>query len=192
MELKNHWQIIKKYRWLIPTVAVILMLAGFLIGLPQQAKFETTISFDIYPLGDSGTPEDNYYSLQGSRLVGDTLMSWTLTPDVVNSIFTESNIAPAEHNIDLENYFHAKRYSPQNVVIKFTSNDKQMAEKLADNLTQIFQKKSAELKGFQISPSEPIMIDKKVNPKLYGGIGLIVGIFSGVILSYLLWYFKEN
>ena len=192
MELKNHWQIIKKYRWLIISAAILLMIAGFLIGLPQQAKFETTISFDILSLNNINSPEDTYYLMQKNQMVGDTLMSWTITPDIVNSIFAKSNIIPVEHGINLENYFRAKRYSPQNIVIKFVTNDEVMAKKLANNLITVFQEKSTGIKNFQISPSKPIIINKKVDFKLYGTIGLFAGLLSGTLLSYLLWYLKEK
>ena len=193
MELKNHWQIIKKYRWLIIGAGILLMIAGFLIGLPQPAKYETTTSFSIIAKNNNDSPEQTYYLLKSSELIGDTLMSWTITPDVVAKIFESSNIVPIEHGINLENFFHAKRYSPQNIIIKFIAPDKDSAQKLANNLIQAFNYKSTqEWNDFYIQASEPAIIVKELNRELYSVIGLLSGTMLGLIFAHLSWYFKEN
>lgn len=193
MELKTHWQIIKKYHWLIIGVAVLLMIAGFLIGLLQPAKYEATTSFSIIAKTDNNNLEQSYYLLKSSELLGDTLMSWTITPRVVADIFSRAQVNPEQYGINIENYFHAKRYSPQNVIIKFIVQDKDLAQKLADNLIQIFSDKSArEWRDFYPQSFEPTIIVQQSSPWLYSAIGLIAGLVLGIIFAHLSWYFKEN
>lgn len=193
MELKNHWQIIKKYRWLIIITAVAITAVSFLICWPQDAKYEATASFVIKPIHNPINPEENYYLLESSQMIGDTIMSWTITPDIVSSIFDKSNIIPAKNNINLENYFHAKRYSPQNIIIKFIASDKDSTQKLANNLIQTFNYKSTqEWNNFYIQAPEPTIIAKKPSRKIYSIIGFITGIILGLIFAHLSWYFKEK
>ncbi|MDD5043683.1 MAG: hypothetical protein PHD51_03390 [Patescibacteria group bacterium] len=192
MELRAHWQIIKSHLWIIVAGAILGMLAGFFVAYLPAEKQEASLAFFITSKNQNvEAPHDAYDESKSAELLGDTLMSLTITPEIVEDIYQRAGIATPQNSTVLIKMFRARRYAPQNIVIKFSGTNETTLRKLGDSLkTTLTGKMSGlpEAKSFNVSAGELtiVPIERKISAAIL--IGLFFGLGTGVFIAHFLNY----
>ncbi|MFH1235377.1 MAG: hypothetical protein V1685_00360 [Parcubacteria group bacterium] len=185
------WQ----YRVLICIVTLVVAGSALAFALLSPVKFDTSISFSIDRVSIQETSAyqyDGYYAIQAADLFSQTILSWFLTPSVLLEIYDYADIDPGLTTIEeLTTRFKAKKYSAQNVVVRYVERDRATAEKIASALTTVIEERAAtsnqtaqQESVFAVSGAIPVITEKSPSPLFTGIVGLIAGILLGCIAAY--------
>lgn len=199
----SNVKIILKYKWFILAVTLLATIFSFVYAYFKPPIFDTSISFAINRINKQKTAEyqyDDYYAIQASDLFSQTVMSWFMTPSVLLEIYDQAGVDPQITSIErFTSRFKTKKYSPQNIVVRFKERDKTSAEKISNSIISIISQKAAASNQdadkntlFEVKGAKPVIVEKKLNIWLSGLIGLLGGLIISMIVSYLIEYFKES
>ena len=190
--------IIVKYRIFIIILTLVAIIAAGGVTYLKPVEYDTSIAFSINRINKQETEDyqfDGYYAIQASDLFSQTVMSWMMTPSVLLEIYEKAGIDP--QITSTENFtsrFKAKKYSPQNVVIRYRERDEQTAQKIADAIIAIVEEKAAaavqtsdKKAFFEVVGSLPVIVEKK--PILW--LNLIIGLVGGLLVSAIAAYTIE-
>ena len=200
MELKEYLKIIKKDLKLIIIISIITAMSAFLFSAMKPAVYETSISLAINKNKTQNTDDfkyDGYYALQTSEMLADTIVEWTKSPTIVDSIYQKSGVNQNFKNIkSYTKKFTAKKMSSQHVEVKFKSDTKENAEKISLAVVEIISAKTKTLEensgkeiAFSVSSENPVIVENKPDAFLNLFIGLISGMIFGVFIVFLRRYF---
>ena len=202
MELRDYLKIFSRQKPLIIIFTLLVTIGAFLFAYNQPILYDTSISFTINRTAKQQTADyqyDGYYAMQASNLLANTIMSWLMTPSVLLEIYQQAGIKPQIKSIDqFSNQFKVKKFSAQNVVVRFKERNQETAEKIAHGVITVVQNKAQELnktsKGeslFTVVGSLPVIVPFKASVALVTLIGLICGLLVGCLLAYIRWYFRQ-
>lgn len=195
--------IFKKYFWVIILITSVGLISALVFSFVKSAYYDTSISFSINRINQQETPEyqyDGYYSIQASDLFSQTVMSWFLTPSVLLEIYEEAVIDPQISSIEeISSRFKTKKFSPQNIVVRFKEKDNQRAEKLSAAIIKIIQDKSIESNRtssqkalFEVIGNKPVIVERTPIIWLNSLIGLIAGFIFSVVVVYIIDYLRQE
>ena len=187
-----------KFRWFIIIVTIIALAASLAFSFLKPVYYDTSISFSINRTNEQETSDyqyDGYYAIQASDLFSQTVMSWLLTPSVLLEIYEKANIDPQISSIEnLTSRFKTKKYSPQNVVVRYKERDRQTADKIAQAIiTVVEEKASAAIQSsdqeafFEVVGSKPVIVERK--PIIW--LNILIGLLGGFVVSLLAAYTVE-
>lgn len=202
MELKQHLGILKKSRYFMVIFTILVVILAILFGYSRQTTYTSSISFAVNRINKQETQyyDDSYYGIQAADLFSQTVISWFMTPSVLLEIYDRSEVDPKITTIEkFTSRFKTKKYSAQNIVVKFTERDRETAEKISDAAILVMENKAADLNRsannkalFEIVGTKPVIVENKINISLVGGIGLVVGFLFSIVLVYLKEYLRDN
>jgi capsular polysaccharide biosynthesis protein len=200
MELSDYRAVFRRFIAVILLITVIGAGAGLVFSLLQDVMYDTSISFAVNRTSRQETPDyqyDGYYAIQAADLFSQTIVSWFSTPSVILEMYRKGGIEPVITSIDsFSNQFRTRKYSPQNIVLRYSEATNDRAATLAEAIIAVAKDKVKQLNRssdqealFELVASEPVIVEKRPNVALttvLGAIGgLIVGLLSAVGLSYL-------
>lgn len=202
MELKQYIKIIKQRANLIMITAILVGLFAFVFSAVLPTAYEASLSLLIAKSNIQETSDykyDSFYSIQASDLFANSIVGWLKSPEVVMNIYKKANVdLPFENLRKLEKKFKAFKTSSHSVEIKFKSKSQKNAQNISEAIESVLKEKAELIKktsqeeiSFSIIGSEPVIIEKKPNLILNTIIGLISGIFLGILLAFGKEYFKE-
>jgi capsular polysaccharide biosynthesis protein len=203
MVLKEYLNVVKKYLVLVVAIVLVSALASFFLSFYRPITYDASISFAVNRINKEKTPDyqyDGYYAIQASDLVSQTVVSWFATPSVVLEIYNQAGLSPAFESLDkFATLFHTKKYSGQNIGVKFNMADKLSAEKISNAAVTLIADKVANLNKnsdnqalFEIVASPPVIVENKANALLITLIGLVTGLILGLLLVYVIDFFKAD
>lgn len=173
-----------------------------LFSYSRQTTYTSSISFAVNRINKQETQyyDDSYYGIQAADLFSQTVISWFMTPSVLLEIYDQSGVDPKITTIEkFTSRFKTKKYSAQNIVVKFTERDRETAEKISDAAVLVMESKAADLNRsannkalFEIVAAKPVIVENRINIYLVGAIGLVVGFLLSIVLVYLKEYLKGN
>lgn len=199
----NNWKIILKYKWFILTITLLAAIFSLVFAYLKPAVFDTSISFSINRINKQKTGEyqyDDYYAIQASDLFSQTVMSWFMTPSVLLEMYDKAGVDPKIKTItSFSSRFKVKKYSPQNIVVRFNERDKPTADKISESIIAVVGQKSAESNKdaeskslFEVKGAKPVIVESRPSLWLSTLIGFICGLVMSIIIVNLILYFKEN
>ncbi|PIY96469.1 MAG: hypothetical protein COY66_04020 [Candidatus Kerfeldbacteria bacterium CG_4_10_14_0_8_um_filter_42_10] len=200
MELKEHLFIIKKGKKFIIIFTLLVTLAAFLFAYFQPITYSSSISFAVKRINKVETVyyDDSYFGIQASDLFSQTVISWFLTPSVLLDIYEQAEIDPNITTLErFVNRFKAKKYSAQNIVVRFTERSEPTAQKISQTITTVVEEKAVTLNQtadnkavFEIDGEKPVIVKNQPNLIIITAIGFLVGLVMSIILLYLYRYFR--
>ncbi|MFH1225996.1 MAG: hypothetical protein V1684_01760, partial [bacterium] len=169
----------------------------------QPVVYDTSISFTINRTAKQKTTDyqyDGYYAIQASNLFAQTIMSWLMTPSFLLEIYQQAEVEPNIDYLDkFANRFQTKKFSPQNVAVRFKERDEETAKKISQALISTIEAKAKDSNKtsegdslFAVIGSQPVIVPYKMDIKLVAAVSLIVGLLLSCFLAYLVWYFKRD
>ncbi|NOQ68307.1 hypothetical protein GQ568_02605 [Patescibacteria group bacterium] len=200
MELKEYLKIIKKDLKLIIIIGIITAVSAFLFSAMKPAVYETSISLAINKNKTQNTDDfkyDGYYALQTSEMLADTIVEWTKSPTIVNSVYQKAEVNQNFKNIkSYTKKFMAKKMSSQHVEVKFKSDTRENAEKISLAIVEIISDKTKTLEensgeeiAFSVSSKNPVIVENKPDAFLNLFIGLVSGMILGIFIVFGKRYF---
>lgn len=201
MELRDHILFLLKNKIYILSIGILVSIISFVAVWCQPKKYNSSMAFHILLSNRPETTEyqyDNYYAIKAADLVGDTLMSWCITPSIILEIFNKASIDPESFSLrSLTSLFRAKKYSSQNVVVAFSYPSRESIQKLSESAVSIIEAKGARLNTydthsptFTIQGDNPVIHEIKKPFLLTGAIGLITGMCIAAFIVYAKRYLK--
>ncbi|MBU0598220.1 hypothetical protein KKF61_04485 [Patescibacteria group bacterium] len=195
--------IVKKYRWFIVIATLVAVGASIVFSYIKPVYYDTSISFAINRVNKQETQDyqfDGYYAIQASDLFSQTVMSWFMTPSVLLEMYELAGIDPQISTIEeLTSRFKAKKFSPQNIVIRYKERDQKTAENIAQAIITTVEEMAAESNQtsdhkslFMVVGSKPVVVEKKPVIWLNGVIGLASGLVISLVISYFIAYWQIN
>lgn len=190
------------YRWLIVGVTIIGALAALLFAIITPVQYDTSIAFFINRTNIVETTEyqfDGYYAIQASDLFSQTVMSWFLTPSVLLEIYDRADIDPQISSIEeITSRFKTRKYSPQNVVVRYQERDRETADKIAWAIIDVVQEKAAaanqtadEKALFEVMGGAPVIVEDRPHAPLNTVIGLVAGFVLSIVVAYSVAYIRQ-
>lgn len=203
MELREHFGIINKYKWLIILLVILITLATFLFSFYQPEYYKVSTAFTVKSINKQVTTEyqyDGYYSIKAAELFSQTIISWFMTPSVLVEIYEKAGIDPKIDSLDkFTSRFKTKQYSAQNFVVTFKERDRKSAEAVSSSIISLVEENSQDLSLdanqnalFEVEGATPVIIKSKVATWLVTLVAFVFSLIIAVAISYLINYVKTE
>ncbi len=197
MDTQHPAYFLWRFRYVIIGLTIVGVVAGSVMATLVPTKFDTSVSFSINRIHQQDTAEyqyDGYYAIQASDLFSQTVLSWFLTPSVLLEIYERAGIDPQVSSIEeLTSRFKAKKYSAQNIVVRFSERDQATAEKISTALTDVIEgRASAANKAsdgtslFEVDGVAPVIIKDRPVRWLSAVIGGVASMILALVIGYTL------
>lgn len=202
MEMNEYRAVFKRFLAGILILTIFGGITGFVLSsVVEDIVYDTSISFAVNRTSQQETPDyqfDGYYAIQAADLFSQTIVSWFSTPSVLLEMYHNAGIEPTIDSIDaFSSQFATKKYSPQNIVVRFTEATRERAVQISTSLIETAQNRARELNKtgdqealFEIVASEPVTVEKKPNIPLSTIVGLVAGCIIGLILAIGMHYLR--
>lgn len=164
---------------------VIGALLGALIASFKPISYESSLSFSVNQINKQETQDyqfDGYYAIQASDLFSETIVSWFQTPSFLLEIYTRAGVDPQITSLDgFTSRFKMKKFSSQNLVLKFTEATEEKAEKLSKSIIDHVEERAGELNQnadskalFQVVGGNPVIVKKELTVSM----GMLYGLIA--------------
>lgn len=201
MEFKEYLAIIKANFKLFGGVVAIVILSSFSYIYLQPASFETSLVINITRSGLQKSDQykfDDFYRLQADEKFAETLVQWIKSPRLALDIWTKVDNNSENLSLrQLSKLFKAEKLSSQVVSVKFSTTDREKAQKIAIAIVEIISRETAilnqdqqEENWFEIVALDPVILISEINPWLLFLASLSIGIFLGFWIVLARHYLK--
>ena len=202
MSSPNYFKIIGNNKALIFICAVLCGLLALLFSALKPVSYEASIDFSIQKVNRQDTSDfqyDNYYAIQASELLGNTIVGWLESPETVRAAYRVADLTVADNELDtLAKGMKAKQISAHLVRVKFSQSDSDRAGQVATGLSTVVKQKAEEVEksaddknSFTVSYTEPVVAEKKYGPATLALAGLVSGLLLGIGIAFGREYFKK-
>lgn len=201
MEVRHHVHILKRAKWFIILCTLLTAVAALCFVLFRPVTYKAVVSFDVLLANRTATADyqyGTYYDLKAAEIYTQHVMSWFMTPAVVEDVYRGAGQSYTITSISkFTNRFQAKQYSPQNFVVIFNEHNFENAQRLAESVTQVVETRSSEAvkiadkSAFEVRGLTPVIVEEQINLAVAVAVGLIAGLMLSVVLVYLREYFRE-
>ncbi len=192
MELRDYLKIYWEQRWFIVGLVLLATITTYAVVATRPIRSSVSTSFAVNRVNKEPTPDyqyDGYYALQAADLFAQTVVSWFRTPAILQEMYQQANLDPAIQSIDgLPARFRVKKYSAQNIVVRFSETDDTRATQFAAAMAKVMSERAEQLNQsadhkslFAISATKPVIAPERSNPWLYAGVALVLS--SGLALG---------
>lgn len=182
---------------------IVLIATGTAVAVAGTRPERTgvSVSFAINRTNREMTTQyqyDGYYALQASDLFAQTVVSWFSTPSVLLEVYEAVNLDPAIQSINsLPSRFSVRKYSAQNIVVKFTETNTTRASQVADGLKKVMESKASKLNQtsdgkslFEIVGGSPVVAPAKPNLGLIAAVTAFLSLALGLFIAAARHYFR--
>lgn len=192
MEIKEYLQIIKKNIKLFSIVFVVVVASILAYFYFQPIYYKTSVTLNVTRVGMQATDQyrfDNFYRLQADEKVCETIVEWLKSPSIVFDIYSQSG-----ENIDqlslkkISKLIIAEKRSSQIVAVNFVSSDKELAQKISENIVRVISrnieklnKDQKEIGWFEIMGENPMTMKNSPEYKII----LLASFFAGIFVAFL-------
>ncbi len=204
MEVYEYFEAIKKHLKIFLTIIVLMTGLTALLTSLQPDKYEGAVSLTVLKRNILNQDRinfylyDNYYAMQSSGLLADTIENWIHSPSIVGDVYQKAGIGlPATSLKDYTKIFQSKRPSAYTNVLNITtqSNQKDDADKLLQAMTEVIQTQNQQIakddpqRNYDIFASTPVVVVKKpailLNTAIAFILSLILALMTVTFLRYL-------
>jgi capsular polysaccharide biosynthesis protein len=194
MELRDYLKIYWQQRWLIGLIVLIATATTFIVTSLKPERIGVSESYAVNRLAQPATADyqyDGFYALQAVDLFSQTVVSWFNTPSVLREIYLAANLDPEIASLNnLPSRFSVKRYSAQNIVIRFSESTHDRAERVANAMRTVMEERASKLnltpEGkalFEVQGSVPVINPVKPNPWVLSAVALVLSGALGLGLA---------
>lgn len=196
MGLEELVRFFRRWGRMVAAVTLVAALVAVIAVATRPKRLEASLAFAVNRINREPTADyqfDGYYALQAADLYAQTVVSWFATPAVVRDIYATAGLEPdLTSQSAFASKFRTKRYSAQNIVVRFSESDVERARKLASAVTDTLRKRTATLNEtadrkaiFEIVASDPVVTERRPPVATAAAVaalgGFLVGVFAGAI-----------
>lgn len=194
MELRDYLRVYWSQRWLILGVIAVACAAAAIAIALQPERTGVSASFAINRTNRVETTQyeyDGYYALQAADLFAQTVVSWFDTPSFLRTVYEKANLDPMIETVNsLPARFSVKKYSAQNIVVKFTESNQERASKVATALAAVMEDTTKDLNAtstgkalFEIISGPPVIAPATAPRMLIFTVTIILSGAAGLLLA---------
>lgn len=207
MELRDLIAVIRKQLLMILLIPVIAVLVVIRLVSSQPVGFESATTFTINrttSLNQSEVPfylYDNYYAIQSSGFVADTVLAWFNSPAIIRDIYARANLAVHDDATprSLISTFRARKIIPSNIELTTVQSDQQRGEQLIVAATQEIQERltalsasSAQSGGaFTMLAEQPLTTLQPAKTIFLAIAAAAAGLIASLALAFLRHYLEK-
>ena len=95
MTPRDYLKIVKSNKILIFVCAILCGLLALIFSAVKPVSYETSIAFSIQKVNRQDTAEfqyDNYYSIQASELLGNSIVGWLESPEIIREVYQAADV----------------------------------------------------------------------------------------------------
>jgi len=181
-------------RRLMSLIVIVATLAAGISAALQPTTQAVSLSFAINRVNQAPTVDyqyDGYYALLAADEYAQTVVSWFTTPSIIREMYSAAKIDPNMTTINsLTGRFKVKKYSAQNIVVRFSEPDASRATALAAAIKTTLVEKTERLNRtaddkaqFEIITTDPVIADSKPNPYLWAMVALVLSAGAAVLIA---------
>ncbi|MBU1167838.1 hypothetical protein KKC60_05565 [Patescibacteria group bacterium] len=202
MNSKNYLKIVLLKKFMI--LIVMLLVGGLALGATyvMPEKYTATTSLTLHRVNREQTPDfqyDNYYAIQSSEFLSNTLVSMFAAPDTVLEIYKKAGLeSEGDINTQIKS-IKPSQVSAHLIKVKVSNADASKAEKVLGSLVTVSQDKIENLESnaaghnsFEVTAGEAVVSSNQISPIVALVAGLVSGLFLGIAFAFLKEYFKEE
>lgn len=206
MELSDFFRICRRESRIVLGIPLIALIVSLIVLARQPTKFETATTLTLTrstSLNQAEVPfylYDNYYAIQSSGFIADTVLAWFNSPAIMKEIYDRAEISTASlRPKQLIRTFRARKIIPANVELVTSHSDQATGEALIRSATGSVTERIQELSkageksggGFTVFAEEPITTEANKPYRLVAVGSLLVGLLAGVMLALGKHYIKR-
>ncbi|NQV13656.1 MAG: hypothetical protein HQ530_05150 [Parcubacteria group bacterium] len=202
MSPRNYLKIISSHKTLIFVCAVLCGILALIFSALKPASYETSIAFSVQRVNRQDTSEfqyDNYYAIQASELLGNTIVGWLESPEIIREAYQAAGLAVSEDDLNaLAQGMKAKQISAHLVRAKYSQTDRDQADKVAaslvtviNNKVEVTEKNADSKNSFIVTSPQPVIVEKKYGPATLALAGIFCGLFVGIGIAFGREYLKK-
>lgn len=201
--MKNYFRIISSHKKLILLIIILCGILSFIAAKVIPTTYTASTLLLVHRTNKIETKDfqyDNYYSIQATEAVGNTVASLLQSPELILEIYKKAKLENTIKNISSDvKKFRPKQISSHLIRLRVTTQNSQDSEKLIKAGVEVLQNRISQLEtnydkkgSFEISAENPIVFANKYSPLTVTILGLICGLFLGIALAFLFEYFREE
>ncbi len=202
MELRDYLKVYWSQRWLIGSIVLVATVAAYVVTATQPVRTGVSVSYAVNRVNKEATPDyqyDGYYALQATDLFAQTVVSWFSTPSVLQEMYGRANLDSEIQSVDsLPSRFRVKKYSAQNIVVRFTERDEARAQALVRGMAGVMGERTSQLNRsadnksiFEVVGSTPVIAPAQPNPWLYAGAVLVLSFGLALLVAAARHYLRQ-
>ncbi len=197
--LKSYWS----QRWMIICVVGIATITTVAIALTRPVRYAVSESFAVNRVHIQPSTDyqyDGYYTLLAVDQFAQTVISWFSTPSVIQEVYGQAKTdAEITSLSSLTGRFKVKKYSAQNIVIRFSERTPERASAVASAMRIVMEEKASRLNLdaagkplFEILGSEPVISDTTPNALVWAGAALVLSLGFALMIAALRTYLRQG
>ncbi|MBI3572658.1 MAG: hypothetical protein HY092_00460 [Candidatus Kerfeldbacteria bacterium] len=193
MEARDYIQLFWRQRWLVLVVVLVVSVTAYITAALRPVSYATSESFAVNRINKEITTSyqyDGYYALQAADLFSQTVVSWFSTPSVLQDFYHQANL---DANIDsvnsLAGRFKVRKYSAQNIVVRFNESTHDRAAKLAAGIRQVVESRASSLNQtadgksiFSVVGSDPVIAPSQPNRWLITAVAALISLYLALLI----------
>lgn len=201
MNPKNYLKILLEKKLLIIAFALVIGLVSLIVSFFLPSKYQADISLTVHRINRENTSDfqyDNYYAVQASEYVSNTLVSMFAMPSIVSEIYKEAGLEEISVNQAIKS-IKARQLSAHLVSVTVKLKNEEESRKVADSISKIISEKISKVEvtnmgknSFAVEFSEPIVTRKKIDPVVILISGFVAGFLAACGFVFLKHYFSSK
>lgn len=203
MEFRDYLFYLRKHLFTVIVVTALVTVATVLVSWSRPVQYDASLSFAVERVNKQQTTEyqfDGFYEIQAADLFSQTVISWFLTPSVLFEIYDRADLDPEIGSLDrFANRFKTRKYSPQNIVVRFQEDSREKAEKLSNAIISVVEEKAVHLNRteegnslFNVVGETPVIVESRPNVAVNGIVAFVAGLMLSLVTLGMLRYLKEE
>ena len=202
MTPRDYLKIVKSNKILIFVCAILCGLLALIFSAVKPVSYETSIAFSIQKVNRQDTAEfqyDNYYSIQASELLGNSIVGWLESPEIIREVYQAADVTVETEDLNsLARGMKAKQISAHLVRVRYSQSSHEKASGIATGVIEVIKNKVESVEkdvngqsSFVLEASEPVIVEKKYGPATLALAGIICGLCVGVGIAFGREYLKK-
>lgn len=202
-ELRDYLQTYWSQRWLILAIVAVATVTTGLAASQQPTRQVVSGSFAINRINQQSSNDyqyDGYYALQAADLFAQTVVSWFATPSVLREVYKVAELDPEITSVNsLPSRFRVKKYSAQNIVVRFSEKDGPRAAAVAQAMRTVVEAKAANLNQtadgralFEIVGTDPVIAPSKPSVWLWSAVAFALSAGLALFTAALRYYLRQR
>lgn len=202
MELRDYIHVYWKQRWIIIGLVLVACVTAAVVAQTRPIQTGVSVSYAINRTNRVATTQyeyDGYYALQASDLFAQTVVSWFSTPSFLQEVYQQANLDPEIQSLNsLPSRFSVRKYSAQNIVVRFNERNEERAKGVAQYLGSVMEKKAESLNQssdgkslFAIVAGVPVIAPARPNMALILGVTAVLSFALGLFYAAARQYMRN-
>lgn len=201
MELKQHWQMLQRYRWGIIVFGILVAVVAGVVTWQRPSSYKTILAFEVQLTNRTGTGDyqyGSYYDLKGAEIFSQYLMSLLRSPAVIEDMYQTAGLPYTIDNLDqFTNQFRGDQGAAQLFTVTYSQYNRDAAVQLADGMIMVLTKHAAQAELdssgnslFSLTANNPVIVYQEPNVWLSVLVGAIAGWVGAIVAIYLKRYLE--